>query len=105
MKRTAKIIRVGAEKKGVSTKTGNEWKVRELDIAWEEEGVNGEPYEQSANVQVHGETNEEALKWHMAQKTLFPNTRLYFQLSAWNERTFNNIRCYLPSEANEIPQL
>ncbi|MBO5613496.1 MAG: DUF3127 domain-containing protein [Prevotella sp.] len=104
MKRTIKIVRVGAEKKGVSQKTGMEWKLRDLDVAWEETGPNGEPYDQSANVQISGDTNEEALKYHMAQGTRL-EARMYFKLSSYNDRSFTNIRCHLPQEANEIPTL
>ena len=104
MKRNIKIVRVGGERKGISQKTGNEWKIREIDVAWQEQGFNGEPYEQSAVVNIHGDTNEEALKWHMKEGTKF-DMRMYFQLSAYNNRSFNNIRGYLPDEANKIPTL
>ena len=62
MKRQVKIVRVGEEKKGISQKTGSEWKVREVDLTWEDEGMNGEKFDQSVVAQINGDTNEEALK-------------------------------------------
>lgn len=95
MKRTAKIVRIGVEKKGISQKTGNEWTIRDLDIVWEEQAANGETYEQSANVMVHGEMDEDKLKQAMVDGTKM-DVRMFFQLSANNGRSYNNIRAYVP---------
>ena len=103
MKRTAKIVRVGAEKSGISQKTGMKWTVRELDIAWQEQGFNGEPYEQSACVQVHGELDELLLRKAMTEGTLM-DVRMFFRLSANEGRSFTNIKCYLP-EGYEVKPL
>lgn len=97
MKRTAKIVRIGAERSGVSQKTGNQWIARDLDISWEEQSMNGSTYEQSANVMVHGVLDEEKLKQAVADGTLM-DVRMFFTLSASNGRTFNNIRAYVPEE-------
>lgn len=103
MKRQVKIVRVGEEKKGISQKTGSEWKVREVDLTWEDEGMNGEKFDQSVVAQINGDTNEEALRWHMKEGTRF-DARIYFGLSAGsNGRSFNRVRVYLPEEANKIP--
>ena len=105
MKRQVKIVRVGEEKKGISQKTGSEWKVREVDLTWEDEGMNGEKFDQSVVAQINGDTNEEALKWHMKEGTRF-DARIYFELSAGSiGRSFNRVRVYLPEEANKIPTL
>ena len=105
MKRTVKIIRIGEERKGISQKTGTEWKVREVDLTWEDEGMNGEKFDQSVVAQISGDTNEEALQYHMKEGTKF-DARIYFGLSAGsNGRSFNRIRVYLPDEVNRIPTL
>lgn len=102
MKRTVKIIRVGEERSGVSEKTGSAWKSRDLDVKWEEEGVNGEFYDQCVNASINGDTNAEALNYHANAGTKF-EARLYFGLASAQGRTFNRIRIYLPEEANRIP--
>lgn len=106
MKRTVKIIRIGEERSGQSER-GN-WKVREIDVTWDDISPSGEPFDQSVNAQISGEITEEALealKWHMTQGTKF-EARIYFGLSAGsNGRTFNRVRIYLPKEAYVIPAL
>lgn len=104
MKRTVKIVRIGEERSGQSER-GN-WKVRELDLTWEDQGINGEPFDQSVCAQINGETNLDALKYHMKEGTKF-ECNLYFGLSAGsNGRTFNRIRAYFPKEnPNVIPPL
>ena len=101
MKRTVKIIRIGEERSGQNER-GN-WKVREIDVTWDDISPNGETFDQSVCAQISGDTNEEALKYHMAQGTKF-EARIYFGLSAGsNGRTFNRVRVYLPEAANQIP--
>lgn len=104
MKRTVKIIRIGEERSGQNER--GTWKVREVDLAWQDQGINGEPFEQSVCAQLNGDTDVEALKWHMSNGTLF-ECNIYFGLSAGsNGRTFNRIRAYFPKEnPNTIPTL
>lgn len=104
MKRTVKIVRVGEERSGQSER-GN-WKVREVDLVWEDISPNGEPFDQSVCAQINGDTDKEALEYHMAQGTKF-ECNIYFGLSAGaNGRTFNRIRAYFPKEnPNVIPTL
>ena len=106
MKRTIKILKIGESRSGVSQKTGNEWKITEIDIAWYEQDRYGELHEQSAHVQLHGDYKKEHLQYHIDNKTEFPDTGLFFALSAFEGRSFNNIRCNLNKEAvANIPPL
>ena len=103
MKRTVKIIRIGEERSGQSER--GIWKIREIDVTWDDILPSGELFDQSVCAQLSGETNVEALKWHMTQGTKF-EARINFGLSAGsNGRTFNRVRIYLPKEAYEIPTI
>lgn len=97
MQKTVKVTYIGAERSGVSKKTGEEWYMTDIDIRWMVEQPGRDSYEQSCNGTVKGVINRDVLSKYCDEGREILVT-MYVNVRTWENRHFTNVDIYLPKE-------
>lgn len=97
MRRIGKIVNLGAERSGVSQKTGEPWARKQVVMEWMEETHNGDPFKQSVVIEVRGKVNENRCK-----EAMFKNEDVEFSFfmehNDYQGKYYNNVNGSLPKE-------
>ena len=98
MKREIEIIAYGAERTGVSSKSGEQWYNRDLVVQWYEEGANGR-YEQQTVVSINKRLNPLLLEQAVKNREKI-ECSMYFSYREYDgtigKSYFPQVKGYLP---------
>ena len=98
MKREIEILAYGAERTGVSSKSGEQWYNRDLVVQWFEEGANGR-YEQQTVVSINKKLNPLLLEQAVKNREKI-ECSMYF---SYREYDGTNGKAYLPQVRGYLP--
>lgn len=99
MKRQARIKRYFEARTGTNQR-GETWVMQDIEIEWEEQEINSQPYEQRLVITLNRKIKEDLAKELIDQKKLI-NVTFYLDTHEYNNRLFNSIRGFIGREYTE----
>lgn len=97
MKRLAKINAVFEAKTGTHSVTGEPWVMQDIEIEWEENEPNTQPYKSMLVVTLNKKMKKESADLLVSRGTLIP-VSFFFNTHEYNNKKYNSIRAFVPPE-------